>query len=102
MGIIVNFLKQPITVGMFIPTDLEGNILEIPQYNSNEQELEKLHLKYQQAKERVIFEGFELDKRGGAKDENNYIDEEFCDGKTIEDLVEFNLTLTEYGSKQIQ
>jgi len=58
-----NFLNQPLTLGMFVPCDLDGNVLrELDIIN-----YEKIHHvnrgykeyseKYQQAKERVLFEG---------------------------------------------
>lgn len=63
------FLKTPLTLGMFIPTDLEGNVLEEPivgkQYYENVyDENSKARIQeikeYEKAQERVIFEGFEL------------------------------------------
>jgi len=68
-----SFLEQPLTLGMFVPCDLEGNVLEKPKmwdafwefkpeegiYTANEaRECEK----YESALDRVIFEGFEVDK----------------------------------------
>ena len=65
-----NFLKQPLTLGMFIPCDKEGNVLEEPDckedyyrdanglaYNYFED-----RKKWLEAKERVLFEGFEIIK----------------------------------------
>lgn len=49
-----NFLKRPLELAIFVPSDLEGNVLEdcglIPSY-----ELQR----YREAKERVLFDGFE-------------------------------------------
>lgn len=65
-----NFLSQPLTLGMFVPCDEEGNVLEEP-YNysdwrksnnfdrHNYDDVEILQ-QYQQAKEGVLFEGFEV------------------------------------------
>ncbi len=66
------FLKQPLSLGMFVPCDLEGNVLEMP-HNFCEYVPNMLRLngyqsdfwydecrKYQQAKERVLFKGFEI------------------------------------------
>ena len=62
-----NFLKQPLTLGMFVPCDEEGNVLEEPIYPSKFRTgvyphsggvLKKYEIKleqYQQAKERVLF-----------------------------------------------
>ena len=50
-----NFLKQPQEKWMFVPCDEDGNLLkEIKPYQDN-------YYKYQQAKERVLFEGLDLD-----------------------------------------
>lgn len=64
------FLKQPLTLGMFVPCDENGNVLEEPDYDGfevdiNESyfggetdiEIEKYELKYQKAKEKVLFNG---------------------------------------------
>lgn len=62
------FLKQPLTLGMFVPVDEEGDILKEPRmihrtigfdeqdvfWDINEVE------DYRKAKEKVLFEGFEL------------------------------------------
>ncbi len=60
------FLKQPLNSGMFVPCDIEGNVLEEPKrisysYNPiiNEMHDNKV-IRYKQAKERVLFEGFEV------------------------------------------
>ena len=96
-----NFLKQPLTIGMFVPCDRYKNVLKEP-YLFNE---------YQQAKAKVLFEGF---KWGNNKmifletDKDYIIDIWFdkdniksYDGKeckilkTIEDLIPYNLELTD-------
>lgn len=50
------FLKQPLELWMFVPCDKNGNVLEEPlhytEFTRNETN------KYQQAKERCLFEGF--------------------------------------------
>ena len=60
------FLKQPLTLGMFVPCDEEGKVLEMPimdNYTMEEFEQEdgsnKFGLdvtKYQKAKDRVLFD----------------------------------------------
>lgn len=64
------FLSQPLTLGMFVPVDEEGNVLSepemyyrqtgfdevTPEYDAKEVE------EYQQAKERVLFEGFTVEE----------------------------------------
>ena len=67
------FLKQPLKLEMFVPCDEDGNVLEEPinyktwaelHFNNGKKEkgtygfLE--HEKYQQAKEKVLFEDFEI------------------------------------------
>jgi hypothetical protein len=64
-----NFLKQPLELWMFVPCDEKGNVLEHsiePEYPYNDKTCDiwsqyDIYLKkYQQAKERVLFEGFEI------------------------------------------
>lgn len=54
------FLKKPLELWMFVPCDEEGNVLEKPEFkdtlNSDAHFLATE--KYQQAKERRLFEGF--------------------------------------------
>jgi len=70
-----NLLNQPLTLGMFVLCDFEGNVLEEPERWSNYDPLTMRReppksdwwLKcdtYQKAKERVLFEGFEIAKKG--------------------------------------
>ena len=98
-----HFLKQPLKLGMFIPCDEEGNVLEDPEntmkqgdghvyYSADDEDFKK----YEQAKERVLFEGFEYcNKMEYVHNGLISIDEEFMQGKTIEDLIPYNLTLIE-------
>jgi len=61
-----NFLKQPLTLGMFIPCDEDGNILKEPKFVSPEGVKWEDYVKqFEQAKERVLFEGFEVTKEEG-------------------------------------
>ncbi len=57
-----DFLKQPLTLGMFIPCDLDGNVLEEPKCEcETEYDREGCYEKcyeYINAKNRVLFEGF--------------------------------------------
>lgn len=110
------FLQQTPTLGMFVPCDEEGNVLEEPEkYNDwlkfkNKYEYGEFYTKkckqYQQAQQRVIFEGWELAKKeeGSIKIVNKEKERIyfFNDGtiiynnkiiKTIEDLVPYNLIL---------
>lgn len=64
-----SFLEQPLTLGVFVPCDSEGNVLEKPK-NYDEWLKKKLNTpyeldlnkyeQYQQALDRVVFEGFEV------------------------------------------
>ena len=65
-----DFIRQPITKGMFVPCDEEGNVLDHIECSAdcvylespcqcNLEKLKKLK-QYQQAKERVLFEGWEI------------------------------------------
>lgn len=53
-----NFLKTPLELGMFVPTDEQGNVIDISKLaKSSIQDLETNGLSsYNKAKERVIFE----------------------------------------------
>ena len=59
-----NFLKQPLNLGMFVPCDEDGNVLEKPSAESyiilETCEYSKEWIDYKKAKEKVLFEGFEL------------------------------------------
>ena len=92
------FLKQPLKLEMFVPCNENGNVLEEPkrwkdylQYPDSfdgNKEWDELY-DYQQAKEKVLFEGFKpYEDYECAKYEDVYVDEEVCDGKfTIEELI---------------
>lgn len=112
-----NFLQQPLTLGMFVPCDLDGNVIEleyhIDQYNQGFKD------KYQQAKERVLFEGFEVGEYNGEDCGFEYVDNvnfqcrlyirdfgkewQPTDNQitTIEHLIRLNITLTKSVQKQI-
>lgn len=57
-----NFLNQPLTLGMFVPCDEDGNVLEEPKgtdLNSSFFEMQvdyNLEKKYKQAKDKVLFD----------------------------------------------
>ena len=61
-----NFLKQPLNLGMFVPCDEDGDILEEPK-NYEQQLLNMMTeyndevYRYKQAKEKVLFEGFHIE-----------------------------------------
>jgi hypothetical protein len=112
-----NFLNQSLTLRMFIPCDLEGNVLTNPIDNkdwSNWTDAERSEIcdAWEQAKERVLFEGFEIDEDGNIT--NGDLSYEVRDGKVmqdldfglfpyslVEDMDDCNLILTESAIKQI-
>lgn len=107
-----NFLKQPLNLGMFVPCDDNLNILEEPIFHepNNENEIgnyEKLIEEYNDAKEKVLFDGFYWEGNYAvcmAEDEMIYIDDEFMHNMTIDKFLTTIITdlqLTENAIKQI-
>jgi len=127
-----NFLKQPLSIEMFVPCDENGNVLEEKSiFNTTDEDYifnSEAFDNYQQAKERCLFEGFEVKfkdckvfKYQSEKillymndttcvEYNCYhksfvlfIDNEiiFENISTIEDLVKYNPKLTATALKQI-
>jgi hypothetical protein len=110
------FLKQPLTLGMFIPCDEKGQPLSI---HKGEEIDSSYPIEFIQAKERVIFEGFKIKY---SIEEDNYYEIELNndlflsfyndtisvddDGNeffvyTIEDLIELEFNLTETTAKKL-
>jgi len=119
------FLKQPLTLSMFVPTDDDGNVLSNPKDSTLQ--YQKRIDKYQQAKERVIFDCvkidnspykdtkrllIDLDCQGGFRLYNKHIYHDgtikekflpnFSKTPTIEYLIQFNLTITPNAVKTYQ
>ena len=119
-----NFLNQPLTLGMFVPTDEDGNLLEKYKYFpcslKYAKEINEYYYKYQKAKDKVLFEGFEwntadffdkpmLELENKEKkyllydcEDKNFQDSEDKFINTIEDLLSCNLTLTPNAIKQLK
>ena len=126
------FLEQPLKVEMFVPCDEEGNVLKEPNPKdvypapTAEEEIDFLDSleQYNQAKEKVLFKGFELNQKDLSKLESIFCLTKECfqitfftkekgcfmdnlktnktyEIKTIEDLIEYDLQLTENAVKQI-
>lgn len=104
------FLKQTLTLGMFAPCNLDGNVLEEPKWVSPEGVKWDEYVKeYQEAKDRVLFEGFEYIEANKEGDYPfvriaylspiNY--PKFWNGLTVEHLIKYNLTLTESKAKEL-
>ncbi len=120
------FLKQPLTIGMFVPCDRKGNFLTEPKTYQDWLKAMKIDemncfaqgyggcAKFDEAKERVLFEGKRLDKYEVFEDcviLNDRIifsksgkvfaihkSEEY---KTVEGIVSYDLEITPTALKQI-
>lgn len=123
------FVRQPLTLGMFVPVDEEGKVLEKPKNYDIAEPIIKSHLNhkagkkkedehkfhvYKEAKEKVLFEGFEVCYHGHSiiriefNSEDGFPEYSFdiktgkCNQhKTIEELCSKELPLTAYALKQI-
>jgi hypothetical protein len=92
-----NFLKQPLKLEMFVPcVDNELIIERHYQYFDNEKEHENYIKEIEEAKEKVLFEGFKV--KISLREINALIDLT----STIEDLTRFDLTLTESAIKKLR
>lgn len=127
------FLKQSLKLEMFVPCDEDGNIMEEPKktnyqvdvntkcsgwkylYDSNDKLIgyyddrkwKEDFVKFKQAKEKVLFEGFEIDKNGYLVHNNDISIGRFIsyqegfnflfrdNMKNIEDLVDFDFFINE-------
>ena len=105
----IQFIKRPLKPWMFIPWDMGKNCpLEEPDKDNMAFYTHKnisIQEEYQQAKDRVLFDGFELVKTydnryliGNTKD-NYYLTIYIGGHKSIQDLVD-KVSLTETGQKQ--
>ena len=53
-----NFLKQALTLGMFVPCDDDGNVLEEPtEYSNGQYDAVELY-EYEKSQSKVLFNGF--------------------------------------------
>jgi hypothetical protein len=95
------FITQPLTKGMFIPCDEEGNVLEEPVKEDyyvpmGEAEYHRALKQYQQAKDRALFEVFDVreNKHGVTmitiKNKGQFPLQKF---KTIEDAINAGVKL---------
>lgn len=106
------FIKQPLTLGMFVPCDLEGNFLEEPIFDEllPMNEMDAIYAEYQEAKERVLFDGWELvfNGRWGAEIAKNkktgrcqFNIKNYQNIEHVFNLCDFGFTLTESAKKQL-
>ena len=109
----VRFLKQPLQLWMFVPCKLVDGVWMVfeephPFKEGDCKEQNKLvtdirFKEYQEARERCLFEGFEMDNSFVThKSHNSFFYPISClHEQTIEDLVKYNLELTKTAQKQI-
>ena len=108
-----NFIKQHLNLGMFVPCDEDGDILDEPKDyelrlpNMMTEYNDEVY-RYKQAKEKVLFEGIEFRKNAGVNfltiKEDTFAFFDFnikFKNLTVEFLVQYNLQLTESAIKQI-
>jgi hypothetical protein len=100
-----NFLNQPLTLGMFVPCDEDGDVLEEPDLDiqGRPTNCQPDYVEfYQQAKERVLFEDVTVGDVW-VKINNTQVTKErlFKGDLTIECLIEYIVNLTESAKKQI-
>jgi len=107
LGNYKDFLKTPLTLGMFVPCDEDGNVLEEP---PSGKENYKDHNdwcgqydNYQQAKGRVIFEGciYNTQWHYFTIVKTNDIFSLHVLNNIIEDLMDYKLTLTPAKAKEL-
>jgi hypothetical protein len=103
-----NFLKQPLKLEMFVPCDEDGNVLEEPdqEFELTFWDYSTKMSKYEQAKEKVLFEEFEIatNKEGEKVILGDYTCLKVSDleNGTIEDLIKYvNIKLTKSAIKRI-
>jgi hypothetical protein len=106
------FLKQPLELWMFVPCGEDGNVLEEKSiFNTTDEDYifdSESFNKYQQAKERCLFDGFEHIKDDYKSifsrirwEGNREILIQYFKEMNIENLIRHNLTLTPAALKQI-
>ncbi len=106
-----SFLKQKLEIWMFVPCKLVNGtwvVLEEPKYSDYEgrtdmrrnADFDKIMQEYQEAKERILFEDFEMFR---GKPYNNKLQRCYSvdDWWTIEHIIYWRLELTKTAQKQI-
>lgn len=102
------FLKQPLTLGMFVPCDNKGNVLTEPLYDpANEQYWAGERFMYDKAKEKVLFKDCtvkEIYDKYTSYHVVYYKSQQIWvswTNRNVEDMIKNNLELTESATKQI-
>lgn len=96
-----NFLKQPLNLGMFVPCDEEGCVLDEPIFHepNNENEIGNYQIlidEYNEAKEKVLFEGFEI------TDETEFLISKYGFSLYFNQIEDFNIEHLLTWSNEIQ
>lgn len=111
-----NFLKQPLKLEMFVTCDKEGSVLEEPPKQWMEEYKNSLEgdfsdwytacFNYEQAKEKVLFEGFEINDfkitdKGIMMNSKKWKSVWMIDNRNVEEMVYINAAITFSGLKQL-
>lgn len=106
------FLRQHLTLGMFVPCDEDGNVLfSKPNYYScfldgsyvNKPQLINYEncVRYKKAEEKVLFKGFYVEFNAVKSPQGGYLDVGGLQNKTIETIIGAELQLTDSAIKLI-
>lgn len=96
------FLKRPLHMFMFVALDNEGNFLNIPSYNiENDSKWSFEFYKYEEAREKIIFSNWSWKGTYAEHTSGLAIDDEICKQNTMEELIMngYDLYLTPYAVK---
>lgn len=85
------FLSLKLELWMFIPCKLVDGVWVVLE---EKKPFQDNYFEFQQAEERCLFKGFGVRNGNWLSNGNIDIDEEFCQGLSIESLVKYNLELT--------
>jgi len=100
-----NFLKKPLELWMFVPCSEDGNVLVNDNLTEYDREMYfEEEQKYQQAKERCLFEGCVYDEEMDAVRTDIGLmiySVKYDSNDKIEDLVKYDLQLTQTAIKQL-
>ena len=97
-----NFLKTPLKLEMFVPCDNNGNVLQEPYFDGeNDMYFSSAYDEYQTALSKIWFKGFEYNPNGYVFKDFDKFDDEWFVNATIEDLIPYNLEITENFGKNL-
>ena len=96
------FITQPLTKGMFVPCDEDGEVLEKPEHLELWMAAGCLETmpcnneckQYQQAQEKVLFDGWWFEDGFLYSKDGSFISEREYENKTIEDVINDGVELT--------